>query len=139
MIKVRLPNELKFNFTPAKSVKLNNKVDKISGLITCICRKDTNDNFIADISDTNDDKFKHIKTCPFTEDSFNLKNKLIIFMKNKDEKNHYVQVHRDELDAMLGPESSNIFTTLCENHKFSGYLVKVNNIIKFKLKSFVCE
>ena len=61
---------------------------------------------------------------PLTPNSFNLKGKTKVFLKEKDKYGHYVCVIRDELTAKLHLGVDTQFDTLHEGLLISGHVVK---------------
>lgn len=74
---------------------------------------------------------------PLTPDSFNLKGKTKVFLKEKDKYGHYVCVIRDELTAKLHPGVDTQFDTLHEGLLISGHVVKKNGKQYFDYEDLV--
>lgn len=132
-------NDTKFKFSfvdykPKTKPKTNSNKKKLTPLITCIARRD-GDKWIAEI----ENNLPNIsnKTFLFTEQSFDLRGKEVVFSLEKDEHNHYIQYWRSPFEAMVAPHTSTKICTLCDKHRFSGHIVKDEDGLKFDMKEFI--
>lgn len=74
---------------------------------------------------------------PFTEDSFNLKGKTHIFLKEKDKRNHYICYIRDEFKAKLYPGSDTQFNSLVNGILVSGHVYRKDKQMYFKYENLL--
>lgn len=134
-------NKTKFKFSfvdfkpKAKPKNNTSSKKKLTPLITCIAvRKD--DKWFANIADQNLNNISD-KEIPFTEQSFDLRGRIVVFSLEKDEHNHYIQYWRSPFEAMVAPHTSTKLCSLCDKHRFSGYIVKDDNGLRFDMKEYI--
>lgn len=136
-LKIQYPNTFSFKFSPriVKTKKESpNKV--ISGKLMCTVIKVDNV-WKAKIDTTSLEDFGNITILPFSEETFNLKGKNDIFSINPDEKGRYTRINKDNVDCTTTPSTSSMWTSLRENHIFSGKIIKVNNNLFFDIKEYI--
>lgn len=74
---------------------------------------------------------------PFTKNSLELKDKSYVFLKNKDEYNHYVCIIRDIKEANLYPGTKDQYDVVKNNILIAGYIVNKNNKMYFEYEDLV--
>ncbi len=74
---------------------------------------------------------------PFTEQSFNLKNKIHVWLKEKDKYGYKVRVTRTEHIARLSPGTSTQYDVFKENMLILGYIIRKDGKMYFEYKELV--
>lgn len=74
---------------------------------------------------------------PFTERSLDLKGKTYVFLKNKDEHNHYVCIIRDIHKADLYPGLNTQYDALHEGLLISGYIIRKDGKLYFDYEDII--
>lgn len=75
---------------------------------------------------------------PFTDKSFDLKGRDIVFSKVKDEHNHYVRYYRNKLDCIHFPGNKEYLIPFAPTWVIRGNIVKINNKKYFDFVTLVC-
>ena len=76
-------------------------------------------------------------TLPFTDDSYELKGREIVFDAKPDKRGNRSMYIRKDRELRLYPGLSTQYITVCENCVFNGFIVRVNGKLHFKLNKFV--
>lgn len=74
---------------------------------------------------------------PFTKKSLDLKNKLYVFLKEKDKYGHCICIIRDNNTARLHPGVSTQYNTICDNLLIAGYIICKNNEMYFEYEDLI--
>ena len=74
---------------------------------------------------------------PFTERSLDLKGKIYVFLKEKDEYGHYVCIIRDTMTANLIPGLPTQYNTVHENLLLAGHIIRKNGKMYFEYEDLV--
>lgn len=144
-IKLKFPTGLSLNLAPAKPKVVRNEFKHASIILYALANKDENGEWKATVNIkglTDYKKELDIKpsvdtvVLPFTEKSFELKGRNIVFRVKKDKTGHWVKVIRPYDEANYFPGNSADFCTLCENCVFSGHIVKYEGEYKFNMSVF---
>lgn len=83
------------------------------------------------------DTFKANSIFSFTEDSYNLENKRIVFTRNKDERGNIIQVIRDKIRARWFPGIESQYTPFYKDYIMKGNIVEIKGEHYFKFKRLV--
>lgn len=76
---------------------------------------------------------------PFTEKSLDLKDKIYVFLKNKDKYGHYVCVIRDRNTAHFFPGTSIQYNTVHDNLLIAGHIIRKNGKMYFEYEDLVAH
>lgn len=118
-------SSIKFTFKP---VECKHKVKKnINKPIKayCICIEENN-KFSAEVSILENNKYKTYKI-PFTDNSYSLKGKTIIFSKSKDKYGHITRIHRSIEQAIHSPGLDTQYTPFRDKWIYLGNIVIIND------------
>lgn len=74
---------------------------------------------------------------PFTENSFDLKNKTHVFSKHKDKNGRYFCVIRKELDCKLNPGCSDQYSALKDKLLIAGRIIRINGKMYFEYETII--
>ena len=74
---------------------------------------------------------------PFTKESFDLKGRVNVFSKTKDEHNRYVRYVRNSEQAKYFPGDPNVYVPFAPNWIVTGNIIKENLVLKFDFISLV--
>lgn len=74
---------------------------------------------------------------PFTKKSLDLKDKIYVFLKNKDKYGHYVCIIRNSSIANISPGSPIQYDVFHENLLITGYIINKNNKMYFEYEDLV--
>lgn len=74
---------------------------------------------------------------PFTERSLDLKDKIYVFLKEKDKYGHYVCIIRDTMTANLSPGLPIQYNTVHENLLLAGHIIRKNDKMYFEYEDLV--
>ena len=74
---------------------------------------------------------------PFTKRSLDLKNKIYVFLKEKDKYGHYVCVIRDKMTANLFPGLLTQYNAIHENLLLAGHIIRNNGKMYFEYEDLV--
>lgn len=137
-IKLRLPS-LVLSIKPAKTVKPRSaiKAKILTRLTYAVAYKDENGEWLARVNTKGIEGYKDKVCCKFTDESHELSDKPIVFYKNPDKNGRYTKVIRTIADAKFYPGSPVTYTPFCENHVYSGHLVKKDNCYKFDVSEYI--
>lgn len=105
-------------------------------MLYAIAKKDNNNHWTAHINTRGLKEFNDVTIFDFTEDSFELKGKREIFLKERDKFGHHVHISRSEYEANNYPGLPEVYSTLREDGVFAGYIVKRNGIFMFDMKKY---
>ena len=92
------------------------------------------DNIYYAIVKVNDNKLK----LEFTDKSYSLLNRDIVFSKIKDEHGRYIRFIRNKIQSSFFPGSSNNFVPFSHNWIINGYVVKINGKEYFDFVDLIC-
>jgi hypothetical protein len=123
VLKIAAPKQKRENYKKTK-------------LTEAICIIDNNGEFKAKLLQ-NIDTFKANSVFSFTEDSYNLENKRIVFTHNKDERGNIVQVIRDKIRAKWFPGIKSQYTPFYKDYIMKGNIVEIKGKHYFKFKRLV--
>lgn len=115
------------NHTGTISRKCLAVVTKVDGEFKAIINYDKKN---LDITDTFTLK-NEVLILPFTENSLSLKDKTCVFLKEKDDTNHYVCVMRDIAKASISPGIKEQYDVFKENFLISGHIVRKDKKMYF--------
>lgn len=137
-LKIQYPNTVSFKFSP-RIVKVKKAPSKsvISGTLICTAIKTSDNKWEAHIDTKHLSEYNNVTILPFSEESFNLKDKNDIFSINPDNKGRYTRRILDNIDCTMSPTTSSIWTTLRHNHLFKGKIVKIDNQLFFNIKEYI--
>ena len=76
---------------------------------------------------------------PFTEHSLDLKDKIYVFLKEKDKYGHYVCVIRDTITANLAPGIPAQYNAVHENLLLAGHIIRKNGKMYFEYEDLVAN
>ena len=135
--KLNVP-DFKFSFTPVKT-KSKAKVSKrhISKILFCESIKGGNGNWVAKIDTSGLEGYSKTTILPFTEESYILKGKPIVFRHKKDAQGHYVMIMRSIADSEISPGNPQDFTPFCEKCMYSGRIITIEGIKYFDVRRYV--
>lgn len=74
----------------------------------------------------------------FTDKSYSLLNRDIVFSKTKDEHGKYIRFIRNKIQSLFFPGSSDNFVPFSNNWVINGYIVKINGKEYFDFVDLVC-
>lgn len=74
---------------------------------------------------------------PFTERSLDLKDKIYVFLKEKDKYGHYICVIRDTMTANLFPGLPTQYNVVHENLLLAGHIIRKNGKMYFEYEDLV--
>lgn len=118
-----------FNIKPVSSIKLKqeNKSFKTIGKKCKAVVIEDNGIFKAKLIispvEKEEDELKDIHIIPFTEESFNLKNKTHVFLKEKDEYGHLICIIRDNIEARISPGTNSQYDVLKKGLRIIGHII----------------
>lgn len=117
-----------FSFKPVekkKKITTSNHNNKVSKKVYCICIEKSPNEFVAHVDMKNDPDFSDILELPFSEKSYNLKGKEVVFTVNKDDKGKSIMLVRNKRLANIFPGLPIQYTPFKNNYVYSGYVIKV--------------
>lgn len=112
------------------------QTSKRTKLITALCIIDSNGELKAKLLD-NIDTFKANTIYPFTEDSYNLENKRIVFTRKEDKRGNIVQIIRTKEQAKWFPGLESQYTPFYKGWIMKGNIVELNGEYYFKFKRLI--
>lgn len=127
MTKIKVFTGFQFVPKPPKKPKLT----KYSNIAYCICGKNDK-GYFASINTT--DGYKELE---FTPNSYNLKNRLIVFTKKLDKNKKPIAIYRNEYTAKYSPGLPSQYTPFNRNYIYSGYIVKRDDKYYFDMKECI--
>mgnify|MGYP003292768911 CR=1 FL=1 len=95
------------------------------------------DELVAHINTRGVYGYEKVTILPFSKESFDLRGKTHIFVKNKNSDGKYVHIIRSKDTAEMYPGNDEIYTPICENSIYKGYIVKHDNKLAFKVTEYV--
>lgn len=95
------------------------------------------DALVAHINTKGLDGYENVTILPFSKESFDLKGKTHIFAKEKNKENKYVHIIRSKDAAEMYPGNDEIYTPICINSIYKGYIIKRDNKLAFKVTEYV--
>lgn len=96
-----------------------------------------NDELVAHINTNGVMGYDKVTILPFSKESFELKGKTHIFAKEKSKDNKYVHIIRNKDTAEMYPGDDEIYTPICENSLYKGYIIKSGKELVFKVTDYV--
>lgn len=114
-----------FQFVPKKPKKrvATPHGKQLSKLVHCVCKR-VDDDFVAVVLITNSKMRANKQELPFTENSYNLTNRLTVFTKKLDKHGKPTCICRSESTAKYSPGLPDYYTPFCNNYIYSGYIVR---------------
>jgi hypothetical protein len=136
--KLKYPNTITFKYSP-RIVKVKKAPSKsvITGTLICIAVKTSYNKWEAHVNTKHLQDYDKITILPFSEESFNLKDKNDLFSINPDNKGRYTRRILDNVDCAMTPKTSSMWTTLRDKHFFKGKIVKIDNQLFFDVKEYI--
>lgn len=131
------PNFAGFSIKPVKKSKIKkSSTIVIKQALYCkpVIREDT---LYAHINTKGLEGYDKITILPFSEESFNLKGKTHIFLKEKNDEGKYVHIIRNKDISETYPGNSNKYTPLCENAIYKGYIMKIEKSLVFNVTEYI--
>ena len=128
---------IRFSIKPVKKIRsYNTSIKLIKNMLYCKPKRDEDGNWYAEVNTRGFEGYKDVTILPFSEESFRLKGRTDIFLKEKDNTGHFVHIVRDECQVRnyLNPD---IYCSLCENSIFKGHIIKDKDKIVFDIISYV--
>lgn len=95
------------------------------------------DILVAHINTKGLDGYENVTILPFSKESFELKGKIHIFAKEKNKEDKYVHIIRSKDTAEMYPGNDEIYTPICENSLYKGYIIKSGKELVFKVTDYV--
>lgn len=95
------------------------------------------DTLMAHINTKGLDGYENVTILPFSKESFDLKGKIHIFAKEKNKEGKYVHIIRSKDTAEMYPGNDEIYTPICENSLYKGYIIKSGKELVFKVTEYV--
>lgn len=97
----------------------------------CICKK-IDGKYYAAVNLKEDNQIME-----FTPKSYDLKNRLIVFSTKLDKNGKPICIYRSELEARHSPGVPRQYTPFCDNHVYSGHIVKKDGKHYFDMKELM--
>ena len=143
MIKLRIPT---FTIKPTSKSKRESKLTGSNISRKCYAVvKEIDGEFKAVINI--DKKYIHLKEgdelsneqliLPFTKRSLDLKDKIYVFLKEKDKYGHYICIIRNIMTANLSPGLPTQYNTVHENLLLAGYIIRKDGKMYFEYEDLV--
>lgn len=126
-----------FSIKPVKKVRAKvSSTPIIKQVLYCkpVC---VNDELVAHINTKGLDGYENVTILPFSKESFDLKGKIHIFAKEKNKEGKYVHIIRSKDTAEMYPGNDEIYTPICENSLYKGYIIKSGKELVFKVTEYV--
>lgn len=127
---------MSFTINIAKGFKKKPKISKpnrVSRLCIGTAIKE-GDEYKIKISLRNDPEYPDFLVIPFTEESLELKGKVIVYSQEKDKYGRHICYHRDPSICKLFPGLPTQYTVVIERLVCSGYVIRKDNKLMFDLK-----
>ena len=126
-----MPKELIFGFTikPISSIKLKQETKSFKTVGKKCKAVVIEDNgifkakLISSPVENNENELKDIHIIPFSEESFNLKGKTHVFLKEKDKYGHLICIIRDEIESRISPGTNTQYDVLKKGLRLIGHVV----------------
>ena len=127
-LKIAVPKKQKITSKPFITIEAKNKKG-------CVFINENREYRVSIVSEN--DKVYNNMILPFTKESFDLKGRVNIFSKTKDEHNRYVRYVRNSEQAKYFPGDPNVYVPFAPNWIVTGNIVKENLVLKFDFISLV--
>lgn len=127
-LKISVPKKQKITSKPSTTIEAKNK----KGYVFI----NENGEYRVSIVSENDKVYNNM-ILPFTKESFDLKGRVNVFSKTKDEHNRYVRYVRNSEQAKYFPGDPNVYVPFAPNWIVTGNIVKENLVLKFDFISLV--
>lgn len=95
------------------------------------------DILVAHINTKGLDGYEKVTILPFSKESFDLRGKTHIFARNKNKEGKYVHIIRTKDTSEMYPGNDEIYTPICENSIYRGYIIKRNNDLAFNVVEYI--
>ena len=130
---IKVITGLKIKLAEPKRPKKPNSPKRVSNRLHLgTCFRDTDGAFKAHVMYE-----EALRVLPFTDDSYSLKGKEVVFSHNKDSKGRVQMFIRREREYKYTPGLDTQYTPFCENYVYNGYIVKYNGKLYFKMNKLV--
>lgn len=123
----------KLKFKPVVKIQKDTRVS--NKLVEGLCILD-NDVYKIHVN-IGDGSYDSFRLLDFTDDSFNLANRQVVFSKIKHKKFGREMIVRRERTYKYSPGLPSQYQTICEGHIFNGYIVRSKGKLKFKMNRWV--
>lgn len=126
-----------FSIKPVKKVRVKvSSTPIIKQALYCkpVC---VNGELVAHINTKGLDGYEKVTILPFSKESFELRGKTHIFAKERNKDNKYVHILRSKDTSEMYPGNDELYTPICENSIYKGYVVKRNNELVFNVTEYV--
>ena len=129
----------KFKATTAKKIRKQNDsyFKKVSRLVAASSEVDENNQLVARIYLATKDR--QYLVVPFTPDSYDNQDKVVVFGVKPDEKGRIVKYIRDERHARVMPGLDTQYTPIVANQVYSGNIVRKDKKLYFQVKNYICS
>lgn len=130
---------LKINIRPTIAIR-KNQTSKGNSVISRLCLAvidEIDGEFKALVRTSNSEDVMDKFCLPLTPKSLNLKDKIYVFSKTKDEYGNNVLIIRDKLKAHIFFGSPKQFTVVRKNCLISGYIVKIDGKMYFDYDNLI--
>ena len=117
----------------SKKTKTRSSIIRQGKICEGIVVKDDNGCYQVSVSMKNDNKHPSLLYLNFTERSFDLKDKRIVYRKEK-ENGRFVRIIRSKEHAKFFPGLSEQYTPFVTGCRVRGYIVKDEGVLKFDFK-----
>lgn len=77
-----------------------------------------------------------VTTMPFSDKSFDLKDKTSVWYKKPDKNGKYTRIDRNDIECHFFPGADDTYQTMAPNRVFDGYVIEVNNVKYFDLANY---
>lgn len=126
-----------FSIKPVKKVRA--KVSSIPIIKQTLYCKPVyvNDEVVAHINTRGIDGYEKVTILPFSKESFDLRGKTHIFARDKNKEGKYVHIIRSKDTSEMYPGDDELYTPICENSIYKGYIVKRNNELAFNVVEYI--
>lgn len=127
-LKIAVPKKQKITSKPSTTIEAKNKKG-------CVFINENGEYRVSIVSEN--DKVYNNMILPFTKESFDLKGRVNVFSRTKDEYNRYVRYVRNSEQAKYFPGDPNVYVPFAPNWIVTGNIVKENLVLKFDFISLV--
>lgn len=137
-IKLKLPTpDFTFKLATPKPKRISSSHKPLTKILYCSARKDDEGNWKAYINTKGLPNMEDLTILPFTEKSFELKDRTDVFYHKPDKYGHYTRIIRTYDVAMFSPGNKETYCTLCPKCVFSGHIVKVDGVMQFDMSVYI--
>ena len=126
-----------FSIKPVKKVRAKVSSTPIIKQVLYCKPVYVNDELVAHINTKGLDGYEKVTILPFSKESFELKGKTHIFAKEKSKEGKYVHIIRSKDTAEMYPGNDEMYTPICENSLYKGYIIKSGKDLVFKVTDYV--